>query len=279
MIALRGAVIALRGAMMALRGAMIASREPPSLRDSRGFSLTELLVSCGVLGMVLAGVGGVLATGVQVHQDGDSRAQAQQAARAGMIMEEDLKLAGAGFPPAAVKITAATPTSVSFWADLTGASTTLTANANTGDTTLNVANASGFAAGDVIYLINTDQFSTVTVGSAAGTVITIAPPGVPVAFSQGVQVGRPKLIRFVWDSVNTIFKDAGLGAGLQPLATGVTACALTYFDVNDVAIPPLSLAANLGNIRRMVVTLTAQSAGNQEQRTFSLTSSVRPRNL
>ncbi len=272
MISLRGSVIALRGSVIALRGAM-------NLRDSRGFSLTELLVSCGVLGMVLAGVGGVLATGVQVHQDGDSRAQAQQAARAGLIMEEDLKLTGAGFPPAAVKITAATPTSVSFWADLTGASTTLTANANVNDTTLNVANASGFAAGDVVYLINTDQFSTVTVTSAAGTVINIGAPGVPVAYSQGVQVGRPKLVRFVWDNVNTIFKDAGLGAGLQPLATGVTACTLTYFDINDVAIPAVSLAANLGNIRRLVVTLTAQSAGNQEQRTFSLTSSVRPRNL
>jgi hypothetical protein len=41
----------------------------------------------------------------------------------------------------------------------------------------------------------------------------------------------------------------------------------------------VSLAGNLGNIRRLVVTLTAQSAGNQEQRSFSLTSSVRPRNL
>ena len=258
--------------MIALRGSM-------KLRDNRGFSLTELLVSCGVLGMVLAAVGGVIVTGTKVSQDGDSRAQAQQAARAGMIMEEDLKLTGAGYPPAAVKITAATPTSVSFWADLTGASTTLTANASVGDTTLNVANASGFAAGDIIYLINTDQFSTVTVGSAVGTVITIGAPGVPVAYSQGVQVGRPKLVRFVWDNVNTIFKDAGTGWGLQPLATGVTACALTYFDVNDIAIPPGSLPGNLGNIRRIVVTLTAQSPGSQEQRTFSLTSSVRPRNL
>jgi type II secretory pathway pseudopilin PulG len=279
MIALRGSMIAPRGSMIAPRGSMIALRGPLNLRDSRGFGLTELLVSCGVLGIVLAALGGVLATGVKVHQDGDSRAQAQQAARAGMIMEEDLKLTGAGFPPAAVKITAATPTSVSFWADLTGASTTLTVTANVNDTTLNVVNASGFAGGDVIYLINTDQFSAVTVSSAAGTVITIAAPGIPVAYSQGVQVGRPKLVRFVWDSVNTIFKDAGLGAGLQPLATGVTACALTYFDGNDAAIPPLSLAANLSNIRRIVVTLTAQSAGNQEQRTFSLTSSVRPRNL
>jgi prepilin-type N-terminal cleavage/methylation domain-containing protein len=249
------------------------------LGNRRGFSLTELLVSCGILGMVLAAVGGVLVTGSQVSQDGDSRAQAQQAARAGMILEEDLRLAGAGFPPAAVKITAATPTSISFWADVTAASTTLTANANVSDTTLNVVNASGFTAGDTIYLINTDQFSTVTVGSASGTVITIGLPGVPMAYSQGVQVGRPKLIRFVWDNVSTVFKDAGTGGGLQPLATGVTACALTYFDVNDVAIPAGSLPASLGNIRRIVVTMTAQSAGTQEQRTFSLTSSVRPRNL
>ena len=70
-----------------------------------------------------------------------------------------------------------------------------------------------------------------------------------------------------------------MGAGLQPLATGVTACAMTYFDVNDVVIPAVSLPANLGNIRRIVMTLTAQTAANQEQRTFSLTSSVRPRNL
>ena len=247
-------------------------------RDERGLSLTELLVSCGVLGMVLAALGGILTTGTQVSQDGDSRAQAQQAARAGMIMEEDLRLTGAGYPPALVKITAATPTSLTFWADLTGASTTLTANANVNDTTLNVQDGSGFAAGDVIYLINTDQFSTVTVSNATGPVIVINSPGLPVAYSQGVQVGRPKLIRFVWDNVNTIFKDPGTGV-LLPLATGVTGCALTYFDANDVAIAPVNLPANLGNIRRIVVTLSAQSAGNQEQHTFSLTSSVRPRNL
>jgi type II secretory pathway pseudopilin PulG len=258
--------------MIALRGSMI-------LRDTRGFSLTELLVSCGVLGMVLAALGGVLTTGTQVSQDGNSRHEAQQAARAGLIMEEDLKLTGSGFPPAGLKITAATPTSVSFWADITGASTTLSANANVNDTTLNVQSAAGFAAGDVIYLINTDQFSTVTVGSAAGTLITLNAPGSPVAYSQGVQVGRPKLIRFVWDNVNTLLKDAGEGGGLQPLAVGVTACNLTYFDANDIVILPANLNANLGNIRRIVVTLTAQSTGNQEQRSFSLTSSVRPRNL
>jgi Tfp pilus assembly protein PilV len=249
------------------------------LDDRGGFSLTELLVSCGVLGMVMAGVGGVIATGAKISADGENRAQAQQAARAGMIMEEDLRLAGAGFPPAVVKITAATSTSVSFWADLVAASTTLAANANTNDMTLTVADASGLMAGDVIYLINTDQFSTVTVSSASGTTITLASPGVPQPYAQGVQVGRPKLVRFVWDNANTLLKDSGNGAGLQTLANGVTNLNLAYFDANDVLIPAGSLAGNLGNIRRIVVTMTAQSTGSMESRSFDLTSSVRPRNL
>ena len=263
--------------LAALRWSM--NRLARALDDRRGFSLTELLVSCSLLGMVMAAVGGVIATGTKISTDGDNRAQAQQAARAGMIMEEDLRLAGAGFPPSAVKITAATSTSVSFWADLVAASTTLAAIANTNDTTLTVADASGFTAGDVIYLINTDQFSTVTVSSASGTTITLASPGVPQPYAQGVQVGRPKLVRFVWDNVNTLFKDSGNGAGLQPLANGVTNLNLVYFDAKDVLIPVASLAGNLGNIRRILVTMTAQSTGSAESRSFDLTSSVRPRNL
>ena len=232
-------------------------------------SLTELVVSCGVLGMVMAAIGGVVATSAKISTDGDNRAQAQQAARAGMIMEEDLRRAGSGFPPSAIKITAATSTSVSFWADLSAASTTLT-----------VADASGFRGGDVIYLINTDQYSTVTVSSATGTTIVLAPTGVPQPYTQGVQVGRPKLVRFVWDNVSTLLKDSGTGGGLQPLANGVTGFTLTYFDTSDVVIPAASLAANLGSIRRIMVTLTAQSvSGPLDARTFTLTTSVRPRNL
>ena len=35
----------------------------------------------------------------------------------------------------------------------------------------------------------------------------------------------------------------------------------------------------LGDVLRIVVTMTAQSAGSLDPRTFNLTSSVRPRNL
>lgn len=254
-------------------------RAARAARDGRGFSLPELLVSCGVLGLVMAGVAGVLATGRQVSVEGDNRAQAQQTARAAMIIEEELRLAGYGFPAAQQKILAASPRGITFWADLINASTRITANANAGDTILNVASGTGFAVGDVIYLMNSDQFWTVSVSSASATTIVVPNPGVPVALPQGVQVGRPKQIRYLWNGIDTVFKDAGTGLGFQPLATGVTGFQLTYFDTSDVAIPVASLGASLNLIRRVVVTLTAQSAGTDEVRSFTLTSSVRPRNL
>jgi len=254
-------------------------RAARAARDGRGFSLPEFLVSCGVLGLVMAGVAGVLATGRQVSVEGDNRAQAQQTARAAMIIEEELRLAGYGFPAAQQKILAASPRGITFWADLINASTRITANANAGDTILNVASGTGFAVGDVIYLMNSDQFWTVSVSSASATTIVVPNPGVPVALPQGVQVGRPKQIRYLWNGIDTVFKDAGTGLGFQPLATGVTGFQLTYFDTSDVAIPVASLGASLNLIRRVVVTLTAQSAGTAEVRSFTLTSSVRPRNL
>jgi len=102
---------------------------------------------------------------------------------------------------------------------------------------------------------------------------------VPVALPQGVQVGRPKQIRYLWNGIDTVFKVAGTGLGFQPLATGVTGFQFTYFDTSDVAIPVANLGASLNLIRRVVVTLTAQAAGTDEVRSFTLTSSVRPRNL
>ena len=92
--------------------------------------------------------------------------------------------------------------------------------------------------------------------------------------------GTLQLTIVIQGTVNgTSLGDFGYRLHAPVPALAAFASALTYFDVNDVAIPAVSLAGNLGNIRRLVVTLTAQSAGNQEQRTFSLTSSVRPRNL
>ncbi len=82
-----------------------------------------------------------------------------------------------------------------------------------------------------------------------------------------------------------------LAGGAQPFAERVTALAFTYYDANNICLGgaaaadcpapanPVS-AGNLGNIRRISITITTQDAqiGSTAQ-PFTLRAEVRPRNL
>lgn len=252
--------------------------------DQRGFTLVELLVTTAILGLALTAFLTVYMTGNTIGQTSENKAEAQQAARATMLMEEDLRLAGYGFPPSQLKITAASPTDVTFQADLADASTTLAADAASNAKTFSVVNANGILGGNTIYLINGDQWAALTVSSVNAqakpnpTVTVVA--GSPTAFRRGSEVGRAQAVRYSWNQATmTLSKDAGDGTGLQPLATGVQALQFRYFDVSDTEIQPVNLAANLQNIRRIMIDVTAQSGAAQNRGTFRVTSSVRPRNL
>jgi Tfp pilus assembly protein PilW len=54
------------------------------LADERGVTLVELLVVCATLGVVMAGVANVFASGARAGSDADGRFQAQQDARLGV---------------------------------------------------------------------------------------------------------------------------------------------------------------------------------------------------
>ncbi len=275
--------------------------------DQRGFTLIELLVTIAILGIVMAAVFTIYATGNTVGLTAENRAEAQQTARAAMLMEEDLRLIGYGCPPAGCltpppaapqfMITAASATAITFWADLTNTSTPLTANLNAGANVVNVVAGAGlgFAVGDTVYLINGAQFARHTVAATGAATITVNPavacpppapstpcPPPPLAYPQGAQVGRPRLIIYSWNPATlTLSKDPGDGTGLQPLATGIPNFNLRYFDTNDAEILPANPvgAANLANIRRIQISMTAQSAAALNRGIFTLNSSVRPRNL
>ena len=248
--------------------------------DQRGFTLFELLMALAIMGLVMAGVVSLYMTGNSIYLAAANQVETQQAARGAMLMlEENLLLAGDGFPtvPGTPKITAATPTSITFWADLTNGSTRLSGDVDPGNTTLNVNSAAGIKPGDTVYLISGGQWEMRTVSSVTGTTITIT-AGAGAFYPQGAQVGRPKAIAFSW-AANRISKDAGEGGGLQPLADGVQAFQLRYFNAGNNEIQPADLTANLANITRIAITVTVQSASALNQGTFIITSDIRPRNL
>ncbi len=263
--------------------------------DQHGFSLSELLVTTTIVGFIMAGLSTTLMTGNSVGVTSRGRAESQQSARAVLLVEEDLRLVGYGYPRALVPITAASPTAVTFWADLTDASTVLSNGVNQNDTTLPVASGAKIAAGNTIYLMNTDLWLTATVSSVSGNTITVPAESITSGFPGGAQVGRPRLVRYCWNGVsacpnpaatpcntglgNTVCRDAGDGTGFQPLADGVKTFQLTYFDGTETQIAAANLAANLANIRRVTIAMTAQSGIAPNIGAVSVRSAVRPRNL
>lgn len=63
---------------------MSGLRRRLALADERGTTLVELLVVCATLGIVMAGVVNVFASGARAGSDADGRFQAQQDARLGL---------------------------------------------------------------------------------------------------------------------------------------------------------------------------------------------------
>ena len=233
---------------------------------------------------------------------GEQQADLQQNARIAMDrIVRDLRLVGYGFPTGASAITSATPTSITFWADLNNASTIVVVDVAGGSTTLSVQNATGIQAGNTVYLISgtvSEQRAVAAVNSGVNPNTITLTAVTTNAYPRGSQVGRPRLVRYCWydnpdlDGVappagcgpdaNTIYKDEGDGGGPQPVANirnfQVGAASfltqMQYFDTNNFA------TAVPANIQRISIRITTQDAqtGSKAQ-PFILRAEVRPRNL
>ncbi len=243
-----------------------------------GYSLVELMVSLAMLSVVLVGASFLLMGGNTAALTTANRAEVQQASRIALLMQEDLRLIGYGVPPSQIPITAATATSITFWADLLDATTTLTADANPGDTTLNVAATAQIASGDTVYLVNGATSQALTVASVSASTIAVGAPGVSAFMPRGAQVGAPKTITYALTGT-TLTKDAGQGAGALTVTTGVQSFQIAYYDQNDVLIPTASLTLSLAAIRRLSVSLTVGSALSLDADVFTAVADARPRNL
>jgi len=271
--------------------------------DRRGFTLLEILIALGTFLIVLFAVYTSFESSQATYAAGEQRADIQQSARIAMeMMSADLRLAGYGFPAGAGAVTVATPTDISFWADLNNASTVIVADVGAGNTTLSVQSAAGIQAGNTIHLINgtvSEQRTVAAINTGVNPHTITLTAATTNAYPWGSQVGRPRLIRYCWHdnpdldgfapppgcaalAANTIYKDEGDGGGLQPVANiqnfQVGAAnfltQMQYFDANNTA------TATPANIRRITITVGVQSPpGAWRQQAFTMISDIRARNL
>lgn len=271
--------------------------------DRRGFTLLEVLIALGTFLIVLFAVYTSFESSQATYAAGEQKADIQQSARIAMeMMSADLRLAGYGFPTGAGAVTVATPTDISFWADLNNASTVIVADVGAGNTTLSVQSAAGIQAGNTIHLINgtvSEQRTVAAVNTGVNPHTITLTAATTNVYPWGSQVGRPRLLRYCWHDnpnldgfappaacaalpANTIYKDDGDGGGLQPVANiqnfQVGAAnfltQMQYFDGTNNA------TATPANIRRITITVGVQSPpGAWRQQAFTMISDIRARNL
>lgn len=267
------------------------------LAKARGLTLVEILVTLSVVLTVLVAIYSVFESSESTYAVGEVKAAIQQEARVVMgLMARDLRLAGYGFPTGANAIAAASATSITFWADLTDASTRLSGDVNPGATTLSVESVAGIQPGDTIFLISGGQWEQLTVSAVNAGVtpnnITVN-PAVATFYPWPSSVGRPTSVTHCWNDIDgspgppacgsgatTLFKDAGEGGGWEALAEGVQSFQFRYFDADEKEILPPIAGGDLANIRRITIDVEIQSPpGSRRPQTFTIGSAVRVRNL
>lgn len=257
------------------------------LRDHReGFVSLEMLAASIIFLIVLFGMYLMYESNQASFAKGEVKTELQQNGRMALdTMTRDLRLAGYGVPPAPcpgtiTAIASATPTSISFLADLANVSTSLSAAATGGATSLSVSSASGFAINDGIYLTEGSKCQPLSVTSVDATnkVLGISPQ-LSASYGKGSLLTRPRTIAYAF-TPGTITRDLGDGTGAQVLAEKVQSLTLRYFDQNAQEILPANLSTNLGNIRRIkVAVVVTGEVPRQGVQTYTLTSDVRLRNL
>lgn len=250
--------------------------------NERGETLLGFLVSAGISIILLASALASYFDSSYRAMDNQVISQTREEAKAALdLMAFDMRMLGAGMPLGQANfliggaglgtapsplLTTATATSFTFRRNETGANTVLTLAFNpTASTTMEVASAADFEAGDTVYISDYVVGGTGglkgTVSSKTNTHITIAAGFVSSAattFAVGSTVERVTTI--IYDSPadgSGITRDAEVGAvTLAPRTT----FSLRYFnDAGTELVLPLTDTVIRDNLASVEVTLVATS--------------------
>ncbi|MFQ5519902.1 MAG: PilW family protein [Candidatus Methylomirabilia bacterium] len=252
-----------------------------------GFTMTEMLVVTAVLGLVLAAVLGIYQVSLRSYLFAMAGEQAQLSGRAGLDrIASELRLINNGRSASSGAITAATPTSITFLADINndtldaaGNEATLTALANLGDTTVQISSAAGFSVGELLYVADGSSSENKAITAIAGNTLTLG-AGLDSWYPAGSIVRSVETVSYSLDGTGTLRRQVG-GGGAQPLTSGVTAFQITYWNevTPPVEITDLSAQVSRDQVRELRLQLTTAARSGDQMVSRTLRAGVKPRNL
>jgi type IV pilus assembly protein PilW len=221
------------------------------LGNERGFTLTELLVACAMIGIVMAGLFSILQTGQQSYLVGSNQVEAQQAVRLAMLRVTN-EIREAGYCPTC------------------GASTP-PFSAITGTTGGTAPSASGF-------MLQSDWNGNGTIATGTVTQAVMDPTG---ATSTVTNVTRGEQVIYAYSSGTLTRREMGVDGAPVAVVSNLQSLSFTYLDADGVAFTPTTTTQ--ANIRTIVVNAVAQpqfqpSAASAGRVYVAMTDSVRLRN-
>jgi type IV pilus assembly protein PilW len=214
-------------------------------RNQQGFTLTELLVACAMVGFVMAGLFSILSTGQQSYLAGTNQVEAQQALRLAMLRMTN-EIREAGYCPTCGT---GSPAVAAFPA--------ITAQSSTGFTLQNDWNGNWNG---------TTGISTTTV-----TQVVMASNGTTSNVTRGEQ------IVYAYSSGTLTRREMGVDASPVTVVSNLSSLSFTYLDADGAT------TSTAADIRTIVVNAvgqpqvqpTAYTAGRVQ---VAMTDSVRLRN-
>lgn len=269
--------------------------------STQGYSLVELLIVMAIVGVIAGSILTVYQVSQGIYIRATALEDAQLGARAGLDrMANELRLIGSywvGATDAGNAITAATPTSITFMANVddhsmagnpptqapeatvcsgciangTSVPLSLTTTATTdafkvyADTTLN----------DYIYIANGARREVKRIESINSNTLTL-PTASPLRWSPypaGSLVRDVKRITYARNAANNTLTRTQGGSNADTIVDNVLGLAFTYFDTTGAA---LGANPTVALIREIQIALTVQGTDGSQR---LMTTRVRPRNL
>jgi prepilin-type N-terminal cleavage/methylation domain-containing protein len=260
------------------------------VRDERGFTLLESLITVTIFLIVLFSVYMVHEANNASYSRSEMRMDIQQNARVALSsMERELRMAGYGVPDCPgtstlPRISEARPRTITFRADLRNVITTLTA---AGTNTLVLSATTVIAAGDVIYVTNGAKAEALTVQNVnSGTLTVTTTTNLVNSYLSGSRLYVPRDVRYTVTG-GQLLRAERIANGTWPSDDSVLADRILdqntfrYYNALNTEIPSNNpVVSPDDNIRRVRITLIASGTpSGLDLQTYTLTSDVKPRNL